>query len=250
MRAALSDPEASVWLGLGAGALATHSPPEVPEGKGGLSHVAVSPPPAAAHVEGNHSHADTSPIVVRVPRSHVRDVRAHLRSRVLEAKSDRGQGHSLQGDVSLGGHALTWATSGAVWVVTAGREERAWRNSTAEPCVTHAELRHRHPTIPVNPPSRLRSDEDADSETEGHQSMRDTQRDDTPLTYFGSSKCHNYSRKKHLFPRAHPTPQPGRPCAQPAPSESPCCGPGSICSTAWLRFQRDWTLAADSPLYE
>lgn len=80
--------------------------------------------------------------------------------------------------------------------------------------------------------------------------MRDTQRDDTPLTYFGSSKCHNYSRKKHVFPRAHPTPQPGRPCAQPAPSESPCCGPGSICSTARVRFQRDWTLAADSPRYE
>lgn len=61
-------------------------------------------------------------------------------------------------------------------------------------------------------------------------------------------------QEKTCIPWGACDPRPGRPCAQPAPPASPCCGPGSICSAPQPRFQRDGagggTLAADSPLHK
>lgn len=74
--------------------------------------------------------------------------------------------------------------------------------------------RHGHPTVPVCPPGCLRGGEDADAGTEGCQSIGETQRGDTPVTSDDVNVTATAGQSTYS-PGAHPTPQPGRPCAWP-----------------------------------
>lgn len=136
------------------------------------------------------SHADASPTVTHLPRSHLRGVRGHLQFFELEEKSPGGTGHSLRGNLPPGGSALTWATRAPApgpWGNVRGSLGcHGWEGG--ERLVKHHGRAPRHtrraspraPDSSVNPCGHLRSDEDADSETAGRQSTRQTQSDDTP----------------------------------------------------------------------